>query len=72
MADGTFRALLSAMGGSTRNSGTLIGRPTPIPSLPAYNPLGKKRPQNPTPIPGMPTYRGGIAAPTQGRGTLLG
>jgi hypothetical protein len=54
------------------NSGTLIGRPTPIPPVPAYNPLGPKRPIQPTPIPGVPTYRPGLGAPTQGRGTLLG
>jgi hypothetical protein len=54
------------------NSGTLIGRPTPIPSVPGYNPLGKKKPQNPSPIPGVPSYGLGMKAPTQGRGTLLG
>lgn len=39
----------------------ILGRPknpTPIPDLPGFNPLGKKRPARPTPIPGVPNYPG--------------
>lgn len=78
MADGTFRSLLSALSPNKPNPtstgtgfSTLLGRPTPIPSVPGYNPLGKKKPQNPAPIPGVPPYGSGLTAPTQGRNTLL-
>lgn len=61
----------SASTGPPFSSGSLIGRPTPIPSVPAYNTLGTKRPKNPTPIPGVPSYRPGLSMPPQGRNTLL-
>lgn len=33
-------------------------KPTPIPNVPSYNPLGSKRPAKPTVIPGVPPYNG--------------
>lgn len=81
MADGTFRSLFAALSpnkpnpvstGTGFNSGSLLGRPTPIPSVPGYNPMGKKRPQSPSPIPGVTGYGSGLTVPASGRTSLLG
>lgn len=77
-----LKNLLASMAGPSRpnpirtgtgfNSGTLLGSPTPIPTVPDFNPLGKRKPQSPAPIPGVTGYGGSRPAPQGGRSTLLG